>query len=46
MDVSGEAADVLVKEGLQITETSAKLLATGLKHVAALLLAPSGEITR
>ena len=31
MDVSGEAADVLVKEGLQITETSAKLLATGLK---------------
>ena len=39
MDVSGEAADVLVKEGLQITETSAKLLATGLKHVAALLLA-------
>jgi len=39
MDVSGEAADVLVKEGLQVTETSAKLLATGLKHVAALLLA-------
>lgn len=39
MDVSGEAADVAVKEGLQITETSVKLLATGLKHVAALLLA-------
>lgn len=30
---------MLVKEGLQVTETSAKLLATGLKHVAALLLA-------
>lgn len=39
MDVSGEAADVVVKESLQVTETSAKLLATGLKHVAALLLA-------
>lgn len=39
MDVSGEAADVVVKEGLQVTETSVKLLATGLKHVAALLLA-------
>lgn len=39
MDVSGEAADVVVKEGLQATETSVKLLATGMKNVAALLLA-------
>lgn len=39
MDVSGEAADVLVREGLQVTETSVKLMASGLKNVAALLLA-------
>lgn len=39
MDVSGEAADLVVKEGIQTTETAVKLTATGVKNVAALLLA-------
>lgn len=39
MDVSGEAADLVVKESLQATETAAKLLGGGIKGVAALLLA-------
>ena len=39
MDVSGETADLLVKEGVQATETAVKLAGTGLKNVAALLLA-------
>lgn len=43
MDVSGEAADLLVKEGVQATETAVKLAGTGLKNVAALLLALSRQ---
>ena len=39
MDVSAEAADLVVKEGIQATESSLKLAGTGLKNVAALLLA-------
>lgn len=39
MDVSAEAADVVVREGLQATEAAAKLAAEGMKNVAALLLA-------
>lgn len=39
MDVSAEAADVVVREGLQATEAAAKLAGAGLKNVAALLLA-------
>lgn len=39
MDVSAEAADLVVKESLQATESAAKLAGTGLKNVAALLLA-------
>lgn len=39
MDVSAEAADVVVREGLQATEAAAKLTLEGVKNVAALLLA-------
>lgn len=39
MDVSGEVADLMVKESIQITEESVKLLAAGAKNLAALLLA-------
>ena len=39
MDVSAEAADLVVKESLQATESAAKLLGSGIKNVAALLLA-------
>lgn len=39
MDVSAEAADVVVREGLQATEAAAKLTGDALKNVAALLLA-------
>ncbi len=39
MDVSAEAADLIVKEGIQATESAVKLAGTGLKNVAALLLA-------
>ena len=47
MEVSGEVADLMVKEGLQVSETAVKLAGSGIKNVAALLLAPeSGEKTR
>lgn len=39
MDVSAEAADVVVQESLQATEAAAKLTLEGMKNVAALLLA-------
>lgn len=39
MDVGGETADLMVKEGIQITEASIKLLAAGSKNLAAFLLA-------
>ena len=44
MDVSAEAADLVVKEGLQATETAVKLAGSGIKNVAALLLALSRNI--
>lgn len=37
MDVSGEVADLMVKESMQITVESIKLLAAGSKEFAALL---------
>lgn len=43
MDVSGETADLVVKESIQATESAVKLAGTGLKNVAALLLALSKE---
>lgn len=39
MDVSGEVADLMVKEGIQLTEESIKLLAAGSKNLAAFLWA-------
>lgn len=39
MDVSGEVADLMVKEGIQLTEESIKLLTAGSKNLAAFLLA-------
>ncbi len=39
MDTSGEVADLMVKEGIQLTEESIKLLAAGSKNLAALLWA-------
>lgn len=41
MEVSGEVADLMVKEGLQVSETAVKLAGSGIKNVAALLLALS-----
>lgn len=43
MDVSGETADLVVKESIQATESAVKLAGIGLKNVAALLLALSKE---
>ena len=39
MDVSAEAADLVVKEGIQATESAVKLAGSAVKNVAALLLA-------
>ena len=39
MEVSGETADMVVKEGVQISEEAIKLLARGAKNLAALLYA-------
>lgn len=39
MDVSGEVADLMVKESLQAGETAVRLAASGIKNVAALLIA-------
>lgn len=39
MDVSGEVADLMVKEGIQITEASIKLMASGAKNLTAFLWA-------
>ena len=43
MEVSGEVADLVVKEGLEATEQAAKLAANGMKNIAALLLAIARE---
>ena len=39
MDVSGDVADLMVKESIQLTEAGIKLLAAGSKNLAALLWA-------
>lgn len=39
MDVSGDVADLMVKESIQLTEASIKMLAAGGKNLAALLWA-------
>lgn len=43
MDVGGQAADELLKDSMQIAETAVKLAGTGLKNVAALLMALSKQ---
>lgn len=39
MNTSGEVADLMVKEGIQITESAAKLTALGAKNLAAIIIA-------
>ena len=39
MDASGEVADLMVKESIQVTEESIKLLAAGCKNLTAFLYA-------
>ena len=41
MDNSGEVADLMVKESIQLTEAAVKMLAAGSKNLAAFLLALS-----
>ena len=43
MEVSGEVADLVVKEGLQVTEAAAKLAGKGVVNAAALLAALAKE---
>ena len=43
MDVSAEAADVVVKESAQLAEQAAKLAGAGVKNVAALLAALASD---
>ncbi len=43
MDVSGETADLLIREGVQVTEEALKLSGVALKNVAALLIAISTQ---
>lgn len=43
MDVSGEAADLGVKETMQVTEGAIKLAGVGLKNIAAFLIAISNQ---
>ena len=43
MDVSGDVADLMVKESIQLTEASIKLLAAGGTSLAALLWALAKE---
>jgi len=38
-DVSGEAADLVVKEAMQVSEGAIKLAGVGLKNIAAFLIA-------
>lgn len=43
MDVGGAAADVVIKEGVELTGEALKLAGAGIKNVAALLLAIKHE---
>lgn len=45
MSTSGETADLVVKESIQITESAVKLAGLGAKNLAALLIAIA-RITR
>ena len=46
MDASAEVADFVVKESVQVAESAIKLTGTGLKNVAALLLALAKQDTK
>ena len=43
MDVGGDAADLMVKEGIQLTDASIRLLASGGKNLIVLLIAISKD---
>ena len=42
MNTSGEVADLMVKEAIQVTESAVKLAGLGAKNLAALLIAVAG----
>ena len=42
-DVSGEAADLVVKEAMEVTEGAIKLAGVGIKNIAAFLIAISNQ---
>lgn len=46
MNTSGEVADLMVKEGIQITESSVKLMALGAKNLAAIIMALINDDTK
>lgn len=46
MNTSGEIADLLVKEGIQVTEAAAKLAGLGAKNLAAIIVALLNEDTK
>lgn len=46
MNTSGEVADLMVKEGIQITESSVKLMALGAKNLAAIIMALVNDDTK
>ena len=43
MDVGGDVADLMVKEGIQLTDASIRLLASGGKNLVVLLIAISKD---
>ena len=46
MNTSGEVADLMVKEGIQITESTAKLVGLGAKNLAAIVIALINDDTK
>ncbi len=46
MNTSGEVADLMVKEGIQITESAAKLAGLGTKNLAAIIIALINDDTK
>lgn len=46
MNTSGEVADLMVKEGIQITEATAKLVGLGAKNLAAIIIALINDDTK
>ena len=46
MNTSGEVADMMVKEGIQITESAVKLAGLGAKNLAAIIIAMMNDKTK